>query len=437
MTVAAKIIPSEEPEIIDLTNKYIPTPKQILGHIAPEMYILIGGAMRGGKSVFLVNEGLQLSLDTPNNRGAIFRWENKAFKTTTYLTMMEYIPETIISRHHKSEQYLELINDSVIYYGGLKPQPGIGTPFDRIKSMELGWVALDEASEIPEDFFKILISRLTLDRPGIRYKMLLASNPEPGWVKVRFIDNQYPNHKFIPALPGDNPHNPPGYEQRLRDMFDEDWISRYVEGSWDIKTEGNLTFPYSWVRAAMQRSNEPSDICDAMSFDIADEGGDETVTAARWGTVARIIAAEKYLKTTENIGRLKLNVDNLKPRKLRMDAVGMGIVPFQMMKDDGYDPLAFVAGASATQKERYVDMHAEACWHFRKLLEEGVPDIPDDDVLSAQLCSVRHEIKGDKKVMIVSKKKTKGRDSPDRKDAIVMVYYEGGGYRKKGRVYVG
>lgn len=437
MSAAVEII-TPEPEIIDLSSKYIPTEKQYMAHVAPEMYVLFGGAMRGGKSVWLVMEGLQLSLDTPGNRGAIFRWENRAFKTTTFLTMVEYIPSSIIRRHHKVEQYFEFVNDSVMYYGGLKPQPGIGTPYDRIKSMELGWIALDESSEIPEDFFQILSSRLSLKRPGIRYKMLLASNPEPGWVKERFIENNFKDHKFIPALPGDNPHNPDNYEQRLRDIFDDDWISRYVEGSWDISTQGQYVFPYAWVRAAMQRSIDPSEVCDAVGLDIAsEEGEDETVTTARWGQVTRYIEKIRFQKTTETVGKLKLTVDKLKPKRLLMDSVGMGVMPYETMKDDGYNPIAFVAGATAVKKDKYVDMKAEAYWEFRQKLEDGTVDLPDDDVLCSQLCSIKYEIQGDKRIRIESKRKSKGRGSPDRAEGVIIVNYEGRGYRKKGRVYVG
>lgn len=435
---AATQIKTPEPEIIDLSGKYTPTGRQWEGHITPEMYPLFGGAMGSGKTVWLVNEGLQLSLDTSNNRGAIFRWENRAFKPTTGLTMAEYIPSKIISRHNLTDQFYQLVNGSVIYYGGLKPQPGIGTPYDRIKSMDLGWFAIDEASEVPEPFFLMLCSRLRLDRPGIRYKGLATSNPEPGWVKERWIDKDLKDHKFIPALPGDNPHNPDDYEQRLRDIFDDDWISRYVDGNWDIKSEGNRVFPYSWVRAAMQRSIDPPAVCDAVALDIAsEEGEDETVTTGRWGQVTRYIETIRYQSTTETVGKLKLTVDKLKPRRLLMDSVGIGIMPYETMKVDGYKPIAFVAGSKAIKKDKYVDMKAEAYWEFRKKLEDGVVDLPDDDLLSAQLCSIKYEIQGDKRIRIESKRKSKGKGSPDRAESIIMANYEGKGYKKKGRVYVG
>ena len=52
-------------ETIDLSKLYNPrtNEKQMQFHRAPEMYKLYGGALGGGKTGALINEGIQLNLD--------------------------------------------------------------------------------------------------------------------------------------------------------------------------------------------------------------------------------------------------------------------------------------------------------------------------------------------------------------------------------------
>src|SRR5207244_3771465 len=70
---------------------------------------------------------------------------------------------------------------------------------------------------------------------------LLTSNPEPGWVKRRFVDQMIEGGVFVPALPKHNPHLPPGWEDELRASYSADWIEKYLNGSWAV-SEGSV-FP--------------------------------------------------------------------------------------------------------------------------------------------------------------------------------------------------
>jgi len=192
-----------------------------------------GGAMGGGKSVWLCAEAVWLSMNYPGNRGYLCRHHLVDVKRSTMVTLEKIAPKGAIMRHVIDDRVIEFWNGSQILYGGLGSQEDV----ERIKSTEFGWFAIDEATETFEEMFTMLTSRLRWTLPdGTRppYFGLLASNPEPGWVKKRFVDGHHPNHRFIPALPRDNPYLPGDYDSGLRKMFPEEAAKRYLDGSWDI-----------------------------------------------------------------------------------------------------------------------------------------------------------------------------------------------------------
>lgn len=249
-----------------------PTKRQAEARDNSSTYKLYGGAVGGGKSRWLCAEGLRLSLAYPGNKGFLCRHEATAFKLTTLSTLLALITEIeeisnskLMSNHHKTDRIIYFTNGSTILYGAL----GDEYDFERIKSLEIGWFGIDEASETVEKNYQMLKSRLRWKLPNKTYPPkfgLLASNPEAGWVKDTFVTpammgSPLPNHSFIQALPSDNPYLPPTYIRDLREGNSADWVKRYVEGSWDA-LEGQIypmfsfsthvlepfPIPHEWVK---------------------------------------------------------------------------------------------------------------------------------------------------------------------------------------------
>jgi len=212
---------------------FIPTPKQkeFLEH--PAKYKLFGGGMGSGKSVVLCAEVLTLAIKIPKNRIIICRHEYSTFKQSTLIELEEMIPPEIIKSRNRTDGVIELINGSIIITTGLEKP-------DKLKSYNLGAFAIDEATETSIEIFNMLSTRTRLKHVPAHYrKGLLASNPEPGWVKERFVDpqvagNPLPGHAFIQSLPRDNPHLPPDWEANLRLTLPPVWVQKYLEGSWDV-----------------------------------------------------------------------------------------------------------------------------------------------------------------------------------------------------------
>lgn len=205
---------------------------------------LYGGAKRGGKTVAGALKSTMLSELFPGNRGLIARKDMTDLRDTALNTFLAKVcpPELVLS-HNKGERKLVIRTSgapSEILYRGLGDQSDV----EKSKGVDLGWFWIDEPSEIEEETYKMLRSQLNWVLPnGSRppYMAMLTSNPEPGWVKRRFIDSMVEGGVFIPSLPRDNPHLPPGWENELRASYDADWVTKYLDGSWDV-SEGSV-FP--------------------------------------------------------------------------------------------------------------------------------------------------------------------------------------------------
>src|SRR3990172_9059871 len=139
------------PNKIDLSKLYTPFAQQNKAHAAIERFVNYGGAFGGGKTIWMVNEGIQLSLDYPGNRGYISRHELPAFRRSVLIELEKYIHPAILLQHHQTENYFKLDTrpytqkntaPSYIFYGGLgDDKAGLA----RLSSMTLGWFGIDQA----------------------------------------------------------------------------------------------------------------------------------------------------------------------------------------------------------------------------------------------------------------------------------------------------
>lgn len=236
-----------------LYGKRGPSLKQQQFRDSGKKYKLYGGAVGGGKSWALSAEGIRQSLLFPGNRGYMCRNEATAFKNTTLQTLLKLISEIEDVLHAKILKFHNLSNKEITFINGSRILYGDAQDKERIKSLEVGWFCIDEASEVQEDSFDMLTSRLRWKLPDGTYPHfcgLLASNPEPGWLKQRFIvpfqmGEEIPDHAFIKALPTDNQELPEDYVAGLRRTKPEHWVKRYLEGSWDA-VEGQIWADFSY-----------------------------------------------------------------------------------------------------------------------------------------------------------------------------------------------
>lgn len=421
---------------IDLSELYKPFSQQIKAHSAIERFVNYGGAFGGGKTIWLVNEGIQLSLDFPGNMGYLSRHELPAFRRSVLIELVHYIHPSILAQHHQTENYFKINTKpytgkdtpaSYIYYGGLgDDREGLA----RLSSMTLGWFGIDQAEETTETHFNMLAGRLRLNLPGIRYKGLLTCNPAPGWLKQKFIEQKLDDHIFIQSLPKDNPYLPPDYESKLRKLYPAEWVKAMLEGDWNALEGGNFLFQYKYIRAAVNREVVVSDKDTQWgAADIGREGDDSSVWTVRQGS--KVLYTDDWGKTdlmeTSGIILQKIERFNLDPKNVNLDAVGVGAGVYDRLREQKVYVNGIIAGGEPQDKEHYVNIRAEMYDNLRKRFEAGTISIPDDQDLIAQLSSIRFKIASDKKLQIISKEDMKRQyhlKSPDRADSLALAFYE-------------
>lgn len=222
---------------------------------------LYGGAKRGGKTIWLCQKSFLLNFLFPGNRGLMTRYNFTDLQDTTLIEWFETVPSEFVVGHNKGERTIFISNphpdsgkkdsttkDGYSRWASRQHYRGLGDPedFEKVKGMSLGHLECDEPSEIPYETYLMIRAQMTWQLPdGSRppYMCLLASNPEPGWVEDRFVEGAHLDPDgvmrgvndgciFIPALPSDNPHLPPGYVDELIRTYPKEWVEKYIRGGW-------------------------------------------------------------------------------------------------------------------------------------------------------------------------------------------------------------
>lgn len=224
----------------------------------PAPYLGFYGGIGNGKSLAAILRALMLCDLFPGNYGLVGRLFSTELRRTTekdfldvvkarnggtleegpYVRSYKQNPSTLVIKTYVNGQPAE---DSTVYFQYLESiQP--------ILSMNLGWWYVDQAEFIPEETYLALEGRLrywTKPRCATfkeKYPSLatpahfgfITGNPAPGWVHSRYKKNLTGQYKLIEASTDSNQSNlPENYVSQLRANNTEEWVARYLEGSWE------------------------------------------------------------------------------------------------------------------------------------------------------------------------------------------------------------
>lgn len=139
----------------------------------------------------------------------------------------------------------------------------------KIQGLTLAGAYVDEASTLPESYFNMLYSRLSIAGA----QMWLTSNPEnpSHWLKVKWLDRAkvwlqrdgqvatnvdgIDLHRFTFIL-DDNPHLPADYVKRIKAAYVGLWYRRYINAEW-VVAEGAVYDMWDPARHVVKAADIP------------------------------------------------------------------------------------------------------------------------------------------------------------------------------------
>lgn len=254
-------------------NRYIPivpTLKQAAFLLLPHREAFYGGAAGGGKTAALLAAALQYA-DVSGYAALLIRG--------SYLELMQ--PNGLIDLSKKWLGPTDAVWRESDYTWRFPSGATLTFRYLHGTSSELAFqggeyqfIGIDELTEVEEDAYRFLFSRLR-NKSGsqLPLRMRAASNPHgPGteWVHRRFIlEGRAAGRVYIPAVFEDNPHlDLVSYDESLREL--SPMVREQLRnGNWEVRPEGGL-FKREWFTGHLIEPNRlPSGLAVCRFWDLA------------------------------------------------------------------------------------------------------------------------------------------------------------------------
>ena len=176
--------------------------------------------------------GILLALKFPGIRGLVGAQTYTLVRDTTLQTYFEHLDNFGFTEGKdydwsSSLQKLTFKNGSEILFRHFD-EP------NKLKSLNLGFVEIEEISDIPYDTFKMLLGRMRQkvkkSWKDFTYRIFGHTNPETcrGWVYKTFKENKSPNYRLISAPTTQNIYLPKGFCDELKKVYDEQYYNIFV-----------------------------------------------------------------------------------------------------------------------------------------------------------------------------------------------------------------
>jgi len=203
---------------------------------------LYGGAAGGGKSSALLMAALQY-VDVPGYSAILFRrtFADLALPGALMDRFKTWIAPYDEIKWNDSTYTATFPTGARISFGYLNNSQD----YLRYKGSELQFIGMDEVTEIRQNDYRYMFSRLRKPPTGplsnVPLRMRSASNPAPNWVRQHFIVEGKENGRiFVPAKLTDNPGvDIASYRQALSKL-DPVERKRLEDGDWWVTTLGSI-----------------------------------------------------------------------------------------------------------------------------------------------------------------------------------------------------
>ena len=216
--------------------------------------IVFGGAIRGGKTYWLLLTLISLCLLYPRSRWVIIRKSLPDLKRTTFPTFTSIMMDgvaTYIKSWNRDTNVITFKNGSELMFMGESYDDD--KDLNRFRGLEINGAGLDEVNELQEvTFYKVQerIGSWNKAQGNPPIVCLATCNPAHNWVKTiiyeRYKENTLPSKwAFISSKITDNPHIPAEYLEALKELPPIQY-ARFVEGDWDVMDSVINPFLYEW-----------------------------------------------------------------------------------------------------------------------------------------------------------------------------------------------
>lgn len=401
------------------------------------LFVGYGGGAFSGKSYMLCYWLSTMCIAYPDTAWGLGRRELVNLKKTTLVTLFKVFAESGIEndthyKYNQQENKITFFNGSVIYLidTAYKPSDPLYTRFG---GLELTGCAIDESAETDYTAIKILFTRLgrrNNAKYGLKKKLLETFNPAKNHVYNRYYKphrdkEELPQHKFIPALPKDNPA--PEVEDYIKDILatsDTVTIERLIKGNFEYDDDDRALISYDAILNAFTNTfvNGGKKY---ISADVARYGKDTSIVVLWDGMRVEKIKQYKGKSTLEMANIIKeLAKENQVPNtQIVVDEGGLGAGTV----DNIPNCYGFVSNARCLNDENYNNLKTQCYFKLADRINKNELYIDLDGKLKDDLIQELEQVKqtevdSDKKKALISKDEVKesiGR-SPDISDALMM-----------------
>jgi PBSX family phage terminase large subunit len=231
----------------------LPAQKEFLLNVGnyPRDIALYQGGYGSGKTFCGSLLGILFCLKYPGVTGLVGAQTYTLLRDTTLKQYFEHLDNMgFVEGYHyeyqKSEEILKFKNGSEILFRHLQ-EP------NKLKSLNLAFVELEEMSDTPESTFKMLISRLRQKikpewkKNGFKYRLFGHTNPESskGWIYKYFVEEKPDNYRLIQAPTTQNKFLEPDYVESMKELYDEEYYRINVLGEFGDYTSGLVVKNFS------------------------------------------------------------------------------------------------------------------------------------------------------------------------------------------------
>jgi len=302
---------------------------------------------------------------------------------------------------------------------------------------------LDEACGIPESLWNSVLSLVTNDNarvlalgnpddPNSRFAKVCG--PGSGWNVISISVYDTPNFtgETDCAVCG-KPLGDAILESLVSEQWVEDRRRDWGEGSpiWVSKVMGE--FPdtsdeYLISPSLIERCrqlNLPGIALGRYGLDVARMGVDKSVLVRNRGGVIRVVEEWAKMDTMESAGRAARHLRSHGVNRVpcTIDIIGLGAGVYDRLKEQRLPVAAHQGSQRAARPDKFKNRRSEVWWTFRVMMEEELIDLdPEDDILAAQLGSVKWGVDSSGRIYVETREdiRERGLPSPDRADAAIL-----------------